>query len=98
MLFFFVEKEILIVVNFDVLIFEEEMKVIKIGNILGIIEGILKGNILLVKVKEFIFKNVFSVEDIGNRRFFEEGDLGFGVFLVKNNKCIFLGIVFVFMG
>lgn len=72
------------------------MKVIKTGNTSGTTEGILKGNILSVKVKEFIFKNVFSVEDTGNRRFFEEGDSGSGVFLVKNNKCIPLGIAFAF--
>lgn len=79
----------------------------KIGRIIGIINGWLIGDFLLIRVdKLFImngymfmfFYNCYLVIDEGNVIFFSLGDFGFGVFVVKGDGILgLLGIVFVFM-
>lgn len=97
LIFFFLDKEILFVVKYDDINFEENIEVRKIGKEIGIIEGCLIENIDLVIIDGFIFKNCFVVRDMNGKRFFECGDFGLGVFLKEEKIMKVLGIVFVFM-
>lgn len=96
-LFFFSDKEILSVVKYDDIKFEENIEVRKIGKETGTTEGYLTENILSVKVEGLIFKNCFAVRDTNVKRFFESGDSGSGVFLKEEKAMQALGIAFAFM-
>lgn len=102
---FYIEKEILIVVMEDDLIFGEDI-VIKRGMIIGIIYGYFMDDSFIVKVDRlfllrgyFVFFNCYVIEDnIDDKLFFLEGDFGFGVYVMENGKLFkLLGIVFVYL-
>lgn len=96
-LFYFSDKEILSVVKYDDIKFEENIEVTKIGKETGTTKGYLTANILSVKVEGLIFKNCFAVRDTNVKRFFESGDSGSGVFLKGEKTMQALGIAFAFM-
>lgn len=91
------DKEILSVVKYDDIKFEENIEVTKIGKETGTTKGYLTANILSVKVEGLIFKNCFAVRDTNVKRFFESGDSGSGVFLKGEKTMQALGIAFAFM-
>lgn len=100
---FYIEKEILIVVMEDDLIFGEDI-VIKRGMIIGIIYGYFMDDSLLLNMEVlgvyFECYNCYVIENINDDDFFFlEGDFGLGVYVIDKDKRKlnkFLGIVFVF--
>lgn len=94
---FFSVKEILSVVKYNDVNFEENPEVRKIGKATGTTTGVLTETIRSVKVDGLIFKNCFAVSDTNGKRFFESGDSGSGVFLPRDKTMQPLGIAFAFM-
>lgn len=67
----FVEKEVLLIVNDEELDFDGEIKVMKLGRIIGVIIGDLMDDSLIVRVDMFflfrgyiVFFNCYVVENI----------------------------------